>query len=878
MNRLKIPGLFLLAIILTSACSSIPDRPWSKAVPQEAPFVIIPAENATLTSVLESSYTPFLDDITSSAIHLLSRVDSTSAQPVPLQAIMLYPGTNDQLSTVWMAQAPKGFLNTLKDRFYERFSQNEYFFHEVKIHKLDMQNRTLYATQLQNSLLLSESSLGVEDAIRAYIGEIERADLSELSLKPGHIVMNTPSLDRWIRQLTNVTYRPRVKNVLDGTTPTVLSISKQGKQQEREVQLQGTIRLGEQSPSDIVAAFSYKNSPITLDRYISSNAAAFGLFRLSPRLVPPASLADTSRLDSLFLENTPRYRGLAQTLDPEFALVTYAQSGFLSTGEHLFIRKVADPATLRKQLEQLANDKAIQRRDGTYFVQSNVLARMVGTSLCSFQDFYLDVAGEAVIISKRKGLVEMVVSDRTRRRTIYYEQAFRDIKKDLGNEISGLFVTGSDFYSFIKPFLSPNNYVDAITSKFDLLAVSARLKKGEQSLAFNMSTYQKEKRTAPYREKWIFPTGADLSGKPVLADIGGSPQEEVIFATKAGNLYVLAADGTVVMQASTGSDTPIGSPAVYDWYATNEKVILMAAGDKVYGWNDNGQALPKFPFNLNENISSPLVVGDVDQNGLPNAIVATADRQLHVLDGRGQDISGWPVTTNAEIRSKPTVVEYRDQKTVLAFSENAVHAWLADGKHRSNFPKFINAAFNGSPVVYQNNILGNAADGHLYSIGPNQIFADSLDKYDTASDSSGIEAVYASNSALTGTPSVEDLTITANEKTYRGTMFLTMSINGSVFLLNNDGQLRFTQNMGQPAASSFSPFITDINNNGRTDLIGLADFGRLYVWEINSGERIYSVPTSAMEFPIITDIDGDGYKELIAQTSEGLRCWTIFGE
>jgi len=30
-----------------------------------------------------------------------------------------------------------------------------------------------------------------------------------------------------------------------------------------------------------------------------------------------------------------------------------------------------------------------------------------------------------------------------------------------------------------------------------------------------------------------------------------------------------------------------------------------------------------------------------------------------------------------------------------------------------------------------------------------------------------------------------------------------------------------------------------------------------------------------MKYPIITDLNGDGQKELIAQTREGLRCWTI---
>lgn len=881
MNLQKFPALFILAIFLISSCSSVPDDPWSDAIPGNAPFVIIPQKDATLKSVLNSSYTPFLDDITSSANQLLSQVDSTATAPIPLNGIMLYPGANNQLETVWMAKAPDGFIKLMKTNFYQKFTQNHYYFHNILIHKLHLQNRILYATQIHRHLMLSESSLGIEDAIRAYLGDLPRADLSGLSLEAGHLLMNTPALDGWIEQLAKVIYHPAIENAFKGTQAALLSFSETGEQQNRTFQLAGTIPINDKgdTSTDLVAAFSNANAPITLDRYISSNAAAFGLFRLAPRLAPPASLPDTTRLDSTLMKGSTQYADMAKTLDKEFSLVMYAKSGFLTTGEHLFLRKVSDPSSLRRELTKLANDDLIQQKGDTYFIKSRAIARMMGSSLCSFKDFYLEVDNDVAILSKRKGLVEMVASDHARRRTIYYDQQFRDIKNKLADRISGLFITNQDFYSFLKPFLGPNNYVNAITSKFDILAASASLQntEGKKSLKFSLNTYQTKSRTAPYEEKWLFPTGGKLSGKPVLADIGGSSQDETIFATESGDLYALASDGTLVMQANTGNDKPIGSPVVYDWYSTNQNVILLAAGNKIYGWNDNGEPLPKFPFTLPEKITSPLVINDVDRNGLPNALVATADRKLHVLNGRGEDMGGWPVMTNAGIQTEPIVTEFKGAVSVIAFSENAVHAWDAAGTPRKGFPKFLNASLNGSPFTYDGDILGNAADGYIYSIGPKKLFADSLNTLETTSDSSDIEAVYASNSSLTGTPSVQDLTIRDNGKVYQEPMIITMSSNGSIFLMSTNGALRFTQNMGQPAAPSFSPFITDIDKDNQQDIIGLANFGRLYAWQVSDGKRLYTVPTSGMNYPIVTDIDNDGHNELIAQTQEGLRCWTIYG-
>lgn len=876
MNTIKAAVLSLLTALLLLSCSDIPNRNWKEAIPQKAPFVIVPSEEATLNSVLDASYSPLLDDITSSAVQLLSRVDSTAQSPVSLNAITLYPDTDNQLAIVWMAQASTGFIDRMKNNFYLDFAQNQYTFNDINIHILHFDNRQLFATQIHDDLFISESSLALEEAIRAYSGIQPRANLSDITPQPGNIIMNTPSLDKWAQQLSRVTYRPMIKNALAGTEPALLSVSQEGEGQGSMLELAGTIPFNEKIPSELVASVSSTNAPISLDRYISSNAAAAGLFRLEPRKVPPTTLPDTTRLDSVILEEPITYSDIAKTLNPEFSLVMYAQSGFLSTGEHLFLRKVSDVPALRRALNSLTVDDHIQRRDGTYIIQSNAIAQLIGSSFCRFQNFYLDIIGDVVAISKRKGLVEAVSSDRSRRRTMYYEQTFRDIKEELPEKISGFFIANRDFYSFVEPFLSPNNYLNALTSNFDLITASATANSGG-NMSFSLKAYQTQDRSAPYQEKWLFPTGSDLSGKPILADIGGSNRDEVIFATESGNLYALAADGTVILQANTGSDTPIGSPVVYDWYGTNQNVILIAAGNKVYGWNENGQMLPKFPFELNEQITSPLVIKDIDRNGLPNAMVATADRQLHLMDGRGENIAGWPITTNAEIKMAPTIADYQGATTIFAFAENTLHGWRADGNERNGFPKFINASLNGSPVLFEGNILGNAADGYLYSMGPNQLFADSLNVFETSTESSDIEAIYASNSALVGTPSINNLAVHDGDQVHRGPMVLTMSSNGSVFLFNQNGQLRFTQSMGQPAAPEFSPFVSDIDKNGQDDIVALANFGRLYTWEIIDGERIYSIPTSGMQYPIVTDIDNDGYNELIAQTREGLRAWTIFG-
>lgn len=872
--------ILALAALFSVSCSSTPDRQWKRAVPGKIPFVIIPAENAGLQSALKAPYIPFLDDITSSAIPLLSEVAEAGGGELDLRAILLYPGTGDQLQPVWISSAPSGLASVFRNRYYRPFTQNEYSFRGIKIHRLQVSERTLFAAIHRGTLLLSESSLGVEDMLRGYLGDLPVLDLESLQAGPGSFVMNTPSLDRWVSQAVQIIHRPAVRGAFRGSRPVVFRVDSTGENSNLTLSMSGEMRIApEDSATALVDALRSQNRPLVLDRYISSDAAAYGIFRQPPPSAPGGSPAGATPLDSTLVNNPAIYGTLSGALDSEFAMVMYAESGFESVGEHLFLRRMSDPAAFRKALDRLEGDGLIGRSDGTWSASGKVMAQLIGSELCTFRDYYIDLAGEAAVISKRKGLAEVVASDRNRRRVIFYEDNYTGIRERLPTEVSGLVVAGRDFQSYISSFLGPDNYLGLITDRFDLLSLSMSRDASGESLAINLETFNTQRRTAPYEENWIKPEiGSALSGRPVLADIGGSPRDEVIFSTQNGSVYALAAsDGTEVMRVNTGGDTPVGSPVIYDWYGTGQNVILQAAGNKIYGWNDTGSPLPQFPLVLPEAISTPLTISDVDRNGLPEAVVGTSDRSLHALDGRGNNISGWPVSTNSSIRYKPLAAEVGGAPAVVAFSENAVHAWNSDGTPKSGYPKFINASLSGAPAHYEGHILGAAADGYLYAMGPQALFHDSLNAYNDFMDRPGApEAVYVSNSSLSGTPSVGPFSVQAADTTFRESMILTASSGGSVFLYSLGGQLRFTESMGQPLSKTSTPFRADVNNDGRADVVALASFGRLYAWDTLTGERL-TLPTAGMEYPVVANLDGDRYVELIAQTREGLRCWTLFG-
>ncbi|MGM0589902.1 MAG: FG-GAP repeat domain-containing protein [Bacteroidota bacterium] len=882
-----------LLIVGLTACSGEPEHQhWLKAVPENTIAVITPEEDATISSILDSEFIPFLDDISSSAIPITKALETQTNTPVPILGMLLYPVTANQWQPVWIGEVHEDFLPQASQRFFKEFTQNNYHFQGQTIHKLHVAERELYAAQLNEWILISESSFGVEECIRSYLGSEPSIQLKKQQLGNSKFIFNTPHGNNWIQQLSKVTYRPMMDSLFQGTQPVVLDVNQAARDSSNQLQMKGTIPVSSDQSSALISALSGEPAELQLDRYISANAAAFSIFRMPPRKVPP-TVAEPTALDSLLLNDRELYDRIYATLDPEFALVMYEESGYLSEEEYLWIRHLSDYRSFYQILRELSRDGYIDRSDDVFHVSSTILGQLISSEMGMLSDFYLGTSWKGAIISKRKGLTESVKSDRSRRRVIYYDEQYMKLREYWPEKLSGFVMANSErFRDFIDPFLSPDHYVDVITSKFDVLTMTFQQQNTDQQreIAFTLNTYMRERNNLPYEERWIYPlNNVALSGKAVLADIGGSVRDEVIFATSGGQVSALASDGTTVLETSTGTDKPIGSPVVYDWYGNGQDAIMIAAGNKVYAWNTAGELLPKFPFELDERITTPLSVVDITRDGIPEIVVATADRTIHVLNGRGNDIEGWPHTTNTQITRAPVFKQIDGQWSLWSFSGNTLHAWQQDGSRRPGYPKFIKASFAGQPVPVNSQIYGNSTDGNFYVIGTDPVINDTLNALNVQQDGllSGLrkqdepdsvrtEAVYVSNSSLVGTPSIQNLTLRNQEdQTVNELAYLTASANGSIFILNKEGQLRYTQSMGQPTNETFSPLIYDIYQDGRPEVINLASFGRLYAWEILSDQRMYSLPTTAMSYPVFVDLDSDGYTELIAQTKDGLRCWSL---
>ncbi|TVQ13762.1 MAG: hypothetical protein EA364_05810 [Balneolaceae bacterium] len=893
--------VIIALLFLTVACSKVPQKDWPHAVPADTPALILAEPGTSLAVLLQKQYMNLFDEMSSASILLFSGLDQNFLARTEVKAVLLYPNKNSDWQPVFIGTSTSDLLRKTAMLYQRPFTENQYRFEGVTVYRLFVDNRVFFGAQLRNWIVISESSYGVEESIRSYTGLKEPMNISGTMHTRGEIILNTPHFDRLISQIAAVRYKPAIEDIFKGTGIGRLQIGTftTARQADREnIRINGHIPLADGNRSNMVSAISNENIPLTLDRYIPSDAAAFAIFNApaSGRLQP--GFEPETRLDSLLSRDPGLFASLATTISTEFAFTAFYTAGFISETENAYLRRMSNSPEFFRLINRLANDGYIIRNNNAFYVRSKMLAVLLGSPFCHYEEFYLLDAGEAAILSPRLGLAQRLRGDFTRRRVMHFDERYSGMRRNLPDEMSGfIYMNSSNFMSYVAPMLAQNNFLGALTSQFDIATVSLQLNSSRNGIEFDLRTHQLERSEEPYQDLWVYPLEeADLTGKPLQADISGNNRDEVLFATSNGDVLALATDGSILFQARTGADIPIGSPIVYDWYANNQKAVIMAAGNKIYAWNNRGVLLPNFPFTLPEDITAPIEIADITRSGLPEVIVTTADRKVHILNGRGQNITGWPQNVNARVLTKPVAANIGGRWGIWAIAENTIHAWEVNGNPRTNYPFFASSSLNGSPVFINNTLLTGTADGKVLALGEIPLFSDTLATVRpylpdlnaggyTISDSQpglnttpGFSAQYiqVANSPVTvaGVPHNVRLRDEFN-KVNSETVFIVQSGNGSVFLYNRSGHLRHVKSTGQSASSEELPFLIDINSDGWHELIAVAGFGRLYGWDLNRDERLENLPSAGMKFPVIHDLIGDGSKNLIAQTRDGLRCWRI---
>ena len=387
---------------------------------------------------------------------------------------------------------------------------------------------------------------------------------------------------------------------------------------------------------------------------------------------------------------------------------------------------------------------------------------------------------------------------------------------------------------------------------------------------------------------WSYETGGEVLSSPVIANINndGDGDLEVIVGSYDNKLYVFNSQGDLVWDFMAGYVTsddkdPIypdkgfiySTPAIGDIDNDGElEIIVASAGGNIYAINSTGQVEWR---NLNSSwlwIQSSPAIADIDNDGKMEIVVCSygyADTPgIYVLNTMGQEKWHYLIANHMVwIQSSPAIadIDKDGDVEIIVGSSDGLHVINSSGKEEWSYTSkhWPIYGLDSSPAIADIN-----NDGEMeIVVGSTCPFDCPLNEGQLfVFNSKGtVEWNYTAGYSVSSSPAIADIDGDGELEIIVGSYCYDTKTNlstyGMLYVFDSKGEVEWSYQTDGAIVSS--PAIADIDGDGKMEVIVGSNDGRLYV--LNSkGEVEWSYQTDGaiVSSPAIADIDGDGNLEI----------------
>jgi hypothetical protein len=137
----------------------------------------------------------------------------------------------------------------------------------------------------------------------------------------------------------------------------------------------------------------------------------------------------------------------------------------------------------------------------------------------------------------------------------------------------------------------------------------------------------------------------------------------------------------------------VSSPVLADLDGDGDlEVIVGSVDDRVYAWHHDGTPVAGWPRSAGDDFRESPAVADTDHDGHPEIVAGSLDQKVYAWHADGTPVAGWPQTALVSISQPPALGDIDGDggiEVVSACDGYIIEAWHADGTPVVGWPKQI---------------------------------------------------------------------------------------------------------------------------------------------------------------------------------------------
>lgn len=357
------------------------------------------------------------------------------------------------------------------------------------------------------------------------------------------------------------------------------------------------------------------------------------------------------------------------------------------------------------------------------------------------------------------------------------------------------------------------------------------------------------------QQGYPYMTENTVNVSPLIADLDGDEQMDIIFGDKTGNIYALSADGIVKDGFPVALHSEINGQVVADITGDSiSEIITTVFDNKVYVHDHLGnevwsQAVPAF-------ITGIPTVGNCDSDPEPEIIFGSFDQKIHAFNHDSTYVNGFPISAGGNVKGGVALADINsDGIDEIIYTNLAQKLNVIDtlGNSLAGWPQACGSS-SSEPFVIKNGPTGTLI------LTSND--AGDMRGFNTA----GEEQFHIDGSgAIKSSPAIVtvDETIYAAYGSTAGNVYLLDVLNGE---LKQNWPVNLTQISGALAAA-------DMDGDGNQDIVVLDRDGKIYAYDL-SGQLLSHFPIDSRYITssgiAICDLDEDGNNDIAMGHNSGL--------